>query len=201
MVSVLALAVTVGVKPKVTAPLPRFNALLPVKVKLLPQVCGLLFASVINPPEVLSMVGVPLIANTPAAAPSAVALLMFKGPPVKLTPPLKLLFPLNVSAAAPLLLRLLDVLSAMFPLSVIALALTMLAGPPSVTAPVKVAPVALLYKAPPEPIPVPTRLSALVKFVCASTAAPLATVIKPVPAAAAFVSNCNTPAFTFVPPE
>ena len=89
-VNVLALTVTCLLALNVTLPVPRFNALLPVKVKSPFQLCALFVASVTVPPLVLSIVP-PLIVNVPVPiaefedeVPEA---LMFNVPVLSVVPP------------------------------------------------------------------------------------------------------------------
>ena len=77
--------VTVRLPPRVTAPLPRFNPLGPLKTKSPFQFCTLLAASVMGPPLVLPSVP-PLIARVPP--PSAEGLLTFSAPALSCVPPL-----------------------------------------------------------------------------------------------------------------
>ncbi len=115
-VNVFAFEVMVRMAVKaVTAPVPRFKLCVPAKVKSAPSVRGLLFASVIAAPLVLSIVPAPLMVNVPAAAPSAVALLMSSVPPVSVTP-VNVFVPLSASAPAPALVK--PTVPLMFPLTV-----------------------------------------------------------------------------------
>ena len=85
---------------RVTAPVPRFRSFEPVKVKSPPQACGLLLDSVIDPPDVLSIVVPAEIVNVPPI-PRAVALLMFNVPWFNVVAPLNVFAPDNVSAPEP----------------------------------------------------------------------------------------------------
>ena len=82
-----------------TAPVPRFRAFEPVKVKSPLHSCVLLFDSVSEPPDVLSIVVPPEIVNVPV--PNAVALLMFSWPAPNVSPPVNVFAPDNVSVPAP----------------------------------------------------------------------------------------------------
>ena len=85
-VSVPPLTVTIGEAFMVTAPVPRFNGLVPLKVKFPFQACGLLAR--VMPPTVLSIVP-PLIVKVPELEPRALLLLMFSQPPLaSVVPPL-----------------------------------------------------------------------------------------------------------------
>ena len=95
-VSVLPLTVTVGLAPRVTAPVPRFRALLPVNVKLPFQFWGLLLLRVM-PPLWVQSITPPEIVKAPAAPPSAVALLTFSCPALRVVPPVYVLAPDKVS--------------------------------------------------------------------------------------------------------
>jgi len=79
-VKVLPETVTVGLAPRATVPVPRFNEELPVKVKLPFQFWVLLLVSVTLPPEVLSMVPPEMVK---ALVPRAVALLISSVPELK----------------------------------------------------------------------------------------------------------------------
>ena len=83
-----------------TAPVPRFSAFEPVKVKSPFQFCGLLLDSVSEPPLVLLIVP-PEIVKVPV--PSAVALLMFNVPALNVVPPVNVFAPESVRAPAPAL--------------------------------------------------------------------------------------------------
>jgi len=97
-VKVPAVTVTVGSAPKVTAPVPKFKLLLPVKVKLPFQCPALLLVEVaMAAPEVLSMVPVVMVK---VPVPKAAALLMSRVPAVKVTPPVKVLAPARVRVPA-----------------------------------------------------------------------------------------------------
>ena len=85
-VRMLALTVTVRLAPRVTAPVPRFSAFEPVKVKSLFQFCTLLVESVTDAPLVLSRVAVLEIVKLPV-------------PMAEDVPPLPLLFMFRVPAA------------------------------------------------------------------------------------------------------
>ena len=100
-VKVLALAVIVLSALKVTAPVPRFNALPPVKAKFAFQVCGLLFVRVTLPPVLLSIIAEALpMVKVPATVPKAVALLIFSVAALRVTPPVKVLVPAKVNVPA-----------------------------------------------------------------------------------------------------
>ena len=101
-VRVLALTVTVGLAFKVTAPVPRSNELLPVKVKLPFQISALFVELVMALPEVLSMIVPASIVKVPV--PKAPALLISSVPALKVTPPSKLLLPDNARVPAPALM-------------------------------------------------------------------------------------------------
>ena len=83
-VKVLAFAVTDISSPKVTAPVPRFKALVPVNAKSAFHDCALLLLNVMELPLVLSIVP-PDIANVPV--PIAAALFMFRVPAERVVPP------------------------------------------------------------------------------------------------------------------
>ena len=88
--------------PKVTAPVPRFRALEPVKVSVnaavLAKLIGLLAALVMAAPEVLLIVLAAVIVNAPALVPRALALSMFNVPAERVTPPVRVvLLPESVS--------------------------------------------------------------------------------------------------------
>ena len=82
----LPVNVTVGLPPKVTAPVPRFKDCVPVKVKLPFQVIVLLLERVKAPTELLLIVVPALIVKLPV--PKAVALFIFKVPALKVVVPL-----------------------------------------------------------------------------------------------------------------
>ena len=81
------MTVICGVAPSVTAPVPMLSECVPVKVKFPFQVCGLLLARVIGPPEELSMVVPPAIVSLDAVAPMAVVLFIFSVPALRFVPP------------------------------------------------------------------------------------------------------------------
>ncbi len=83
-VSVLPLTVTVGETPSETAPLPRFNDLLPTNVKLLFQFWARLPASVMAAPLVLFS-DPPEIVTAPL--PRAAELPKLRSPPLRMVPP------------------------------------------------------------------------------------------------------------------
>ena len=94
-VKVLPESVTVGLLLKAMAPVPRFKALVPPKVKLAFQFIALLF-KVTKLPKVLSIVP-PLIVNV--LVPKAPALLRSSVPPaLKVTVLLKMLMPVKTKA-------------------------------------------------------------------------------------------------------
>jgi len=98
-VKIPALVVTVYPLPfKVTAPVPRFKLLLPVKAKL-PFQCStlLLVEEAMALPEVLSMVPEVMVK---VPVPKAATLLISKVPAVKVTPPVKVLAPARVRVPA-----------------------------------------------------------------------------------------------------
>ena len=130
----LSVIVTVGLAPRVTAPVPRFKLELPVKVKLPFQVWALLFVDVvIAAPEVLSIVVAALIVKAPV--PNAPALLISRVPTLNVTPPVKLLLPERTKAPLPALVILKPPL--IIPPSVNVPVVTVTVGDaPSVTAPV-----------------------------------------------------------------
>lgn len=83
----LALTVICGADPSVTAPVPMLRDCVPVKVKFPFQVCGLLLARVIGPPEELSMVVPPAIVSLEAVAPMAAVPFIFSVPALRFVPP------------------------------------------------------------------------------------------------------------------
>jgi len=101
---VLAMIVTVGFPLNETAPVPKFNEELPVKVKLPFQFWALLFGSEIAEPKILSIVVPASMVNVPV--PKAPALLMSRVPALNVSPPLKLLLPDKISVPAPALVML-----------------------------------------------------------------------------------------------
>ena len=84
-VRVLALTVTWRFAPRVTAPVPRFRLLVPVKVKSPFQFWVLLLVSVMAPPEVLSIIP-PEIVKVPV--PIEVAWFKLRVPAFKVVVPL-----------------------------------------------------------------------------------------------------------------
>ena len=70
----------------ITAPVPRFKELVPVNIKSAFQFIKLLLDNV-TPAVVLSII-TPVVAMVNAPVPSAVLLLMFKVPPLRVVPPL-----------------------------------------------------------------------------------------------------------------
>ena len=87
--------------PSVTAPVPRFSVLVPVKVKLPFQFWALLPALTMAAAPVSTVVPAPML-NVPA--PSALTLAMTSVPAAKTRPPEPVLLPLSVSTPAPVLL-------------------------------------------------------------------------------------------------
>ena len=85
----------------VTAPVPRFSVLVPVKVKLPFQFWTLVPALTIAVAPVSRVVPAPML-NVPA--PRALALPIIRVPAAKTRPPEPVLFPLSVSTPAPALL-------------------------------------------------------------------------------------------------
>ena len=86
------LTVTVRFPPKVTVPEPRSKSLVPRKLTLAFHTCSLLLLNARAAPLVLSSVP-PLIVNTEAGAPSAVAFSMLKNPFESVMPPEKVFAP------------------------------------------------------------------------------------------------------------
>ena len=95
--------VTVRLALIVTAPVPRFRSLVPVKVKLPFQCCALLLLRVMAPPLVLSIVP-PATVKVPV--PGAAALLRLSVPPFSVRPPLKVFAPESVSTPVPAMVKL-----------------------------------------------------------------------------------------------
>jgi len=103
-VRVLPETVTVGLAPKVTAPVPRFKEEPPVKVKPAFQFITLLFDKVMAEAEVLSMVPPAMVK---VLVPRAVALLMSMVPEFRVVVPLYVLLALlKIKVPLPLMVRL-----------------------------------------------------------------------------------------------
>ena len=103
-VNVPALTVTERFAPKVTAPVPRFKSLLPLKTKSPPHVCALLLLNVKAVPLVLSS-DPPEIVTAEATAPNAFELLIFNVPAKSVNPPLNVFVPESVSTPLPAFVR------------------------------------------------------------------------------------------------
>jgi len=216
-VPVLLVTVTVGEAPKVTAPVPRFKLLLPVKVKLLFQLWALLFDSVMLAVDVLSMVP-PAMVNVPV--PRAVALLMSKVPAFKVTPPVKVLAPAKVKIPADSVTVPVVVPTTPLRISVPAPALMILSPAPEIAPPtVKVFPVTVTVGlAPSVTAPVPRfkeeePVKAKLAFQCWAllfdsvifpvevlSMVPPAMVNVPVPSAVALLISRIAPASKVTPP-
>ena len=99
-----ALTVTVRFALKVTAPVPRFKSLVPLKTKSPLQVCALLLLNVKADPLVFS-IDPPDIVKDEAAAPNAVVLLIFNVPAESVSPPLNVFAPERVNTPPPSLVK------------------------------------------------------------------------------------------------